>query len=77
MMAIPLSSVRFEFPFRLPDMHSTRSTKSYYVAAFCLGAVIALLIVAPARSAERVALSLSPVGSLTTPALPHDLPVSH
>ena len=33
-------------------MHTIRSSKSYYVAAFVLGSLIALLIAAPARSAE-------------------------
>ena len=33
-------------------MNSIRSQKATYVAAFLLGALIALLFVAPARSAE-------------------------
>jgi hypothetical protein len=33
-------------------MHSIRFARTYYIAAFILGAVIALLIVAPARSEE-------------------------
>jgi hypothetical protein len=33
-------------------MNSVRSAKAYYFAAFLLGAIIALLIVAPARGAE-------------------------
>jgi hypothetical protein len=35
-------------------MHTIRSSKSYYVAAFVLGSLIALLVAAPARSAEMV-----------------------
>ena len=33
-------------------MHSIRSAKAYYIAAFLLGAIIALLIAAPIRGAE-------------------------
>lgn len=33
-------------------MHSVPSFRFYYVAAFLLGAVIALLVTAPARGAE-------------------------
>lgn len=35
-------------------MHTIRSSKSYYVAAFVLGSLIALLVAAPARSAEML-----------------------
>jgi hypothetical protein len=35
-------------------MYSVRSVKIYYVAAFLLGAVIALLVAAPIRAADPV-----------------------
>ena len=35
-------------------MNSVRSSKSYYAAAFILGALIALLVAAPANSAETL-----------------------
>ena len=44
-------------------MHTIRSTKSYYVAAFVLGSLIALLIAAPARSAEMLVDVKRPVSS--------------
>ena len=40
-------------------MHSIRSAKGYYIAAFLLGAIIALLIVAPVRGAEIPASAVS------------------
>ena len=42
-------------------MHSVRSTRSYYVAAFILGALIALLIATPVRSAETFRENRDPV----------------
>ena len=33
-------------------MKSVRSAKTYYIAAFILGALIALIVISPARSAE-------------------------
>lgn len=41
-------------------MHSVPSFRLYYIAAFLLGVVIALLVTAPARGAES---SVSPAGA--------------
>jgi hypothetical protein len=35
-------------------MHSVRSAKTYYFAAFLLGSLIAFLVVSPAHSAESL-----------------------
>lgn len=43
------------FPSVLPPMHSVSSFRIYYVAAFLLGAVFALLMAAPARADEPAA----------------------
>jgi hypothetical protein len=37
-------------------MNSVRSTKATYIAAFLLGALIAIIFAAPARSTESLAL---------------------
>ncbi|HUR56465.1 MAG TPA: hypothetical protein VM029_02060 [Opitutaceae bacterium] len=41
-------------------MQLSRSPRATYVAAFLLGALIALLLLAPARGAEPTALSRQP-----------------
>jgi hypothetical protein len=46
-------------------MHSIRSVKAYYFAAFILGALIALLVVAPARSTETLHLDPESLVQLT------------
>jgi hypothetical protein len=60
-------------------MHSIRSVKSYYAAAFVLGAIIALLVVSPARSAEtlrldhRVAGGVAPLESISPTSHPLEI----
>ena len=46
-------------------MHSIRFARTYYIAAFILGAVIALLIVAPARSEESAYIAPAAFGTLS------------
>jgi hypothetical protein len=48
-------------------MHSVPSFRLYYIAAFLLGAVIALLVTAPARGAESgvIPSSAQAVGAAT------------
>jgi hypothetical protein len=49
-------------------MNAPRSPKSTYVAAFLLGGVIALLVAAPARSAEVFRLDRIPIVRFTAAA---------
>ena len=63
--------VRFPPPLRLLlAMHSSRSPKSTYTAAFLLGALVALLLVLPGRAAELAPIDLRANPSFTAqPAL--------
>jgi len=49
-------------------MHTVRNTKSTYLAAFLVGALIALLLVVPARSAEPAPLDRLAVVRFTAEA---------
>lgn len=47
-------------------MHSARSVKAYYFAAFVLGALIALLVAAPARAEHTSEQLVRPSGFQAT-----------
>ena len=50
-------------------MHSVRFVKVYYIAAFLLGAIIALLIAAPARGADTLPVdAIVPEPAVVLPA---------